>query len=422
MTVATATDRANLPIVVQKFGGTSVGSIERIQAVAARAVQAHRQGQRVVVVVSAMAGETNRLLGLARELCEAPHHREIDVIAASGEQVSIGLVALAICAQGETGRSFLGHQVRIVTDDAHGMARIQSIAAEPVMGALARGEIAVIAGFQGTNAEGAVTTLGRGGSDLSAVAMAAALRAATCEIYTDVDGIYTTDPNVCAKARKIERITFEEMLELASLGAKVLQTRSVEFAMKYGVRLHVRTSFADVEGSWVVPEEELGMEGAVVTGIAYDRNTAKLTVHAVPDRPGTVAALLRPLGDGGINVDVIIQNASVQGHTDVTFTVPRVELGRALELAGKAAASIGAGQVAADDGVAKVSAVGAGMRSEAGVAVRMFEALGAAGINIQLISTSEIKISCVIDERFTELAVRELHRAFGLDAPADKGR
>ncbi len=406
--------------IVQKYGGTSVGSVERIRAVAERAVRTHRQGHRVVVVVSAMSGETNRLLALAKQLTDEPHHREIDVIAASGEQVSIGLVALAICQLGAVGRSFLGHQVRIVTDDAHGMARIQSIDAEPVTEALDRGEIVVIAGFQGINADGAITTLGRGGSDLSAVAMAAALRADACEIYTDVDGIYTTDPNICSRARKIDRITFEEMLELASLGAKVLQTRSVEFAMKYGVRIHVRTSFSDVEGSWVVPEEELGMEGAVVTGVAYDRNTAKLTVAALPDRPGTVAALLRPFGAHGINVDVIIQNASVQGHTDVTFTVPRNEMQRGLRLARETARAIGAGDVTGDDNVTKVSVVGAGMRSEAGVAVRMFDALGQAGINIQLISTSEIKISCVIEERFTELAVRQLHTAFGLDVAAEQ--
>ncbi len=417
---ATASQGAARPLtIVQKYGGTSVGSVERIQAVARRAVATHAEGHRVVVVVSAMAGETNRLLALAKQISDEPHHREIDVIAASGEQVSIGLVALAICELGTPGCSFLGHQVRIVTDEAHGMARIQSIDAEPVTAALDRGEIVVVAGFQGIDKLGAITTLGRGGSDLSAVAMAAALQADICEIYTDVDGIYTTDPNICGRARKIDRITFEEMLELASLGAKVLQTRSVEFAMKYRVRIHVRTSFSDAPGSWVVPEEELGMEGAVVTGVAYDRNTAKLTVQAVPDRPGTVAALLRPLGAHGINVDVIIQNASVDGHTDVTFTVPRNEAGRALRFAAEAAAAIGAGKVSSDASVSKVSVVGAGMRSEAGVAVRMFDALGRAGVNIQLISTSEIKISCVVDERFTELAVRELHTAFGLDAPAE---
>ena len=405
--------------IVQKFGGTSVGSVDRIQNVARRAVATHRQGNRVVVVVSAMAGETNRLVDLASKISKSPHHREIDVLLASGEQVSIGLVALAICEQGVEARSFLGHQVRISTDDAHGMARITDIEANSVVAALDSGKIVVIAGFQGINAAGEITTLGRGGSDLSAVAMAAAVQADVCEIYTDVDGIYTTDPRICDKARKIERITFQEMLELASLGAKVLQTRSVEFAMKYRVPIHVRSSFLETEGSWVVPEEE-GMEGAVVTGVAYDRNTAKITAMGVPDRPGMVASLLGPLAAAGINVDVIIQNASVDGHTDVTFTVPRDELQRAFDMATETTTKIGAGMVLADDRVTEVSVVGAGMRSEPGVALRMFHALGDAGINIQLISTSEIKISCVIQERYTELAVRVLHEAFGLDSTAKR--
>ena len=399
--------------IVQKFGGTSVGTIERIKRVAGRAVRAKEAGNKVVVVVSAMAGETNRLLGLAGEITERPHHREIDVLIASGEQVSIGLVALAICEMGHEARSFLGHQVRITTDDGHGMARIQDIATAAVTSALDRGDIVVVAGFQGINAAGQITTLGRGGSDLSAVAMAAALQADACEIYTDVDGIYTTDPRICADARKIERITFQEMLELASLGAKVLQTRSVEFAMKYGVTLHVRSSLDDSEGSWVVPEEK-GMEGAVVTGVAYDRNMAKLTVSHVPDRPGMVGGLLAPLGAGGINVDVIIQNSSVSAMTDVSFTVASNEAARATELAKAAAKKLGCGEVTCDTRVAKVSVVGAGMRSEAGVAVRMFEALGEAGVNIQMIATSEIRISCLIDERYTELAVRVLHDSFGL--------
>lgn len=404
--------------IVQKFGGTSVGSVDRIQRVAARAVRAHRAGHRVVVVVSAMAGETNRLLDLAKQISNAPHHREIDVLVSSGEQVSIGLVALACCELGVEAHSFLGHQVRITTDDLHGMARIQNIEASPVTQALDAGAIVVVAGFQGVNTDGQITTLGRGGSDLSAVAMAAAIHADVCEIYTDVDGIYTTDPRVVSGARKIPRITFQEMLELASLGAKVLQTRSVEFAMKYKVPLHVRSSFDDSEGSWVVPEEE-AMEGAVVTGVAFDRNTAKLTVLDVPDRPGTVAALLGPMGAAGINVDVIIQNTASNGRTDVTFTVSQTEMGRAVAMATQVAQDLGAGGVEADGHVAKVSVVGAGMRSEAGVAVKMFDALGAASVNIQLISTSEIKISCIVDEKFTELAVRVLHDAFALsEAPA----
>ncbi len=404
--------------IVQKFGGTSVGTPERIQRVAARAVRAHRAGNRVVVVVSAMSGETNRLLSLAGQISQAPHHREIDVLVSSGEQVSIGLVALACCELGVEARSFLGSQVRITTDDAHGMARIRDIDADSVVAALDRGEIVVVAGFQGVNEDGQITTLGRGGSDLSAVAMAAALKADVCEIYTDVDGIYTTDPRVVADARKIDRITFHEMLELASLGAKVLQTRSVEFAMKYEVPLHVRSSFDESEGSWVVPEEE-GMEGAVVTGVAFDRNTAKLTVLGVPDVPGTVADLLFPLGEAGINVDVIIQNTAIDGRTDVTFTVSQTEMERAVALAQVVANRLGASGIVADAHVAKVSVVGAGMRSEAGVAVAMFRHLGQANVNIQLISTSEIKISCIIDEKFTELAVRVLHEAFRLhEAPA----
>ncbi|MCO4761265.1 MAG: aspartate kinase [Myxococcales bacterium] len=402
--------------IVQKFGGTSVGTIERIKRVAERAVKTHRAGHKVVVVVSAMSGETNRLLGLAGQLTDAPHHREIDVLVSSGEQVSIGLVALACCQMGAEARSYLGHQVRITTDDAHGMARIRDIDADSVVKALDRGEIVVVAGFQGVNADGGITTLGRGGSDLSAVAMAAAVKADVCEIYTDVDGIYTTDPRVVKEAQKIERITFQEMLELASLGAKVLQTRSVEFAMKYKVPIHVRSSFDDSEGSWVVPEEE-GMEGAVVTGVAFDRNTAKLTVLDVPDKPGTVAALLGPLGEAGINVDVIIQNTASDGRTDVTFTVSQTEMERAVALADGVAKQLGANGVTADAHVAKVSVVGAGMRSEAGVAVKMFTHLGTAGVNIQLISTSEIKISCIVDENFTELAVRVLHDAFRLHEP-----
>ena len=399
--------------IVQKFGGTSVGSVERIKRVAARAVKSHRAGNRVVIVVSAMSGETNRLLSMAQEFSAAADHREIDVLVSSGEQVSIGLVALACCELGVVARSFLGHQVRITTDDAHGMARIRDIDADSVFKALDRGEIVVVAGFQGVNEDGQITTLGRGGSDLSAVAMAAALKADVCEIYTDVDGIYTTDPRIVGNARKIERITFQEMLELASLGAKVLQTRSVEFAMKYKVPLHVRSSFDDREGSWVVPEEE-GMEGAVVTGVAFDRNTAKLTVLGVPDVPGTVADLLVPLGDAGINVDVIIQNTASEGKTDVTFTVSQTEMERAVALAQGVSDRLGAGGVLADAHVAKVSVVGAGMRSEAGVAVKMFKHLGEANVNIQLISTSEIKISCIVNENFTELAVRVLHDAFRL--------
>ncbi|MFZ4579261.1 MAG: aspartate kinase [Myxococcota bacterium] len=405
-----------MALIVEKFGGTSVGSVDRIRNVARRAVATRNQGHSVVVVVSAMAGETDRLLKLAAQVSTTPDEREVDVLLATGEQVSIALLALAIRDMGHEARSFLGHQVQIRTDSAHGSARIQGIDAQPVLDTLAVGGIVVIAGFQGVDEHGAITTLGRGGSDLSAVAVAAALHADVCEIYTDVDGIYTADPNVCEKARKIDRISADEMLELASLGAKVLQTRSVEFAMKYKVPLHCRSSFHDGEGSWVVPEVE-AMEGAVVTGVAYDRNTAKLTVMHVPDVPGTVAGMFRPLADAHINVDVIIQNTAQDGRTDVTFTVPRSQAQKAIALTEAAARQLGCGKVLADSHVAKVSVVGAGMRSQPGVALRMFTAMGEAGINIQLISTSEIKISCVIDDRFTELAVRVLHDAFELDRP-----
>ena len=405
-----------MALIVQKFGGTSMGSIERIQHVARRAVATHNAGNQVVVVVSAMAGETNRLLALAGQVTKRPHDREIDVLLATGEQVSIALLALAIEELGCDARSFLGHQVQIRTDGVHGSARIRTIDATPVEETLQRGAIVVVAGFQGVDEEGSITTLGRGGSDLSAVAMAAALKADACEIYSDVDGIYTTDPNVCEKARRIDRISGEEMLELASQGAKVLQARSVEFALKYKVAIHCRSSFHDGEGSWVLPEE-LNVEGAIVTGVAYDRNSAKLTVVDVPDVPGTVAALFQPLADAHINVDVIVQNISFEGRTDVTFTVPRNEADQAVALANTAGAVHGWGKLLCDKQVTKISVVGAGMRSQPGVALRMFAALGKAGINIQLISTSEIKISCVIEDKYTELAVRVLHDAFELEKP-----
>ena len=397
--------------IVQKFGGTSVGTIERIKKVAERAVRTHRAGNRVVVVVSAMAGETNRLLGLAGEITRAPHHREIDVLISSGEQVSIGLVALAICELGEQGHSFLGHQVRIQTDDAHGMARIRSIEAGPVHDALTRGEIVVVAGFQGTNEAGKITTLGRGGSDLSAVAMAAAIGADSCEIYTDVDGVYTADPRIVAEARRLDRISFEEMLELASVGAKVLQIRSVKFAMRYGVPIHVRSSFTPDEGTWVVPEEDV-MERLVVSGVTCNTNEAKIRVPSVPDQPGIAAKLFTPLADAGIVVDMIIQNLSREGTTDLTCTVPRGDYTQALDLAKQAGAAMGCDRVEGDDDIAKLSIVGLGMKDHAGVATKMFKVLAEEGINIQMISTSEIKVSVVIEEKYAELAVRALHAAF----------
>lgn len=419
-----------MALLVQKYGGSSMANVERIRLVAGRVARTVQAGHRVCVVVSAMQGETDRLLALARQLSPRPRDREIDVLLATGEQVSIALLALALRELGLEARSFVGHQVRIVTDNVHGSARIQTIDAAPVQECLGRGEVVVVAGFQGVDEEGNITTLGRGGSDLSAVAMAAALKADACEIYSDVDGIYTTDPNVYAKARKIPRISCEEMLELASLGAKVLQARSVEFALKYGVAICCKSTFApdDQTGSWVLPEVKpmdasgvwstdatTGLEGAVVTGVAYDRQTARITVTRLPDTAGAAARLFAPLAADAINVDVIIQNAPLSGFTDVAFTVPKASAHRAKELLLAAQGKLGFGDVLVDDACAKVSIVGAGMRSQPGVALRAFEALGDAGINLQLISTSEIKISVVVDERFTEAAVRVLHDAFGLD-------
>lgn len=419
-----------MPLIVMKFGGTSMGSLERIGNVARRAVARRRAGDRIVIVVSAMAGETDRLLGMAGEIGHLPQDREVDVLLATGEQVSIALLALAIRKQGCEARSFLGHQVQIRTDSVHGSARIHTIAAQPVHETLDKGEIVVIAGFQGVNEHGDITTLGRGGSDLSAVAMAAALKADACEIYSDVDGIYTTDPNLYAKARRIERISCEEMLELASLGAKVLQTRSVEFALKFKVPIHCRSSFHDGEGTWVLPgissassdslaaEGDMvvqGLEGAVVTGVACDRNTAHVTVMDLPDRPGVAAALFRPLAGANVNVDVIIQNPGRNGRTDLSFTVPRGDADRVTALCEALRGEVGFGSVFADKDVAKVSVVGAGMRSQPGVALRAFDALGHAGVNILLISTSEIKISCVVADLHAQKAVQVLHDAFELD-------
>ncbi len=406
-------------LVVQKYGGTSVGTIERITAVAQRCVATQRAGHQVAVVVSAMSGETNRLLKLAGQIQDDPNDREVDGIAATGEQVSVGLVALAIRKLGGKARSFLGHQVKIQTDSAFSRARIVSIDAEPLRAAFAAGEIAVIAGFQGVDEDGSITTLGRGGSDTTGVAIAAALAADVCEIYTDVDGVYTTDPNLVPSARKIERISYEEMLELASLGAKVLQIRSVELGMKYGVPIHVRSSFSDVEGTWVVPEER-EMEHVVVSGVTVARDEAKITVGDLPDQAGVAARLFAPLADSGVVVDMIIQNTAWDGTTDLTFTVPAGDRKRAIEiLRTQVADLVGAGgeKVATDDEICKVSVVGVGMRSHAGVAKRMFQLLAAENINIQLISTSEIKISVVVAKKYAELALRTLHDGFGLDRP-----
>jgi aspartate kinase len=403
-------------LLVQKYGGSSVGSIDKIKGVAAKVAAAKRAGNDVIVVVSAMAGETNRLIALAQEISPIPDEREKDVLIATGEQVTVALLSLAIKEIGQPARSYLGHQVRIETDNAFGKARILSIDSTKIVQALSAGEVVVIAGFQGVDENDNITTLGRGGSDTSAVAVAAALKAERCDIYTDVDGVYTTDPRIVPRAKKLERVTYEEMLELASVGAKVLQTRSVELAMKEKVRVQVLSSFNDLPGTFVVDEDEV-VEQQLITGVAYNRNEAKITVVEVPDRPGTVAALFGPLAEANVNVDMIVQNiAHDTGNTDVTFTVPRTDLPKSLDVLDKAKADIGFSRLITDDNVAKISVVGVGMRSHAGVAQTMFQALGSRGINILAITTSEIKVSVLIAEEYTELAVRVLHTAYGLDA------
>jgi aspartate kinase len=402
-------------LIVQKFGGTSVGSVDRIKNVAARALATQAAGNSVVVIVSAMAGETNRLLKLAADVAPAPDGREVDALAATGEQVTAALTSIAIQAQGGRARSFLGHQLKVLTDSAFTKARIKAIDAGKLHEALAAGTIAVVAGFQGVDEEGNITTLGRGGSDTSAVAVAAAIGAGACEIYTDVDGVYTTDPNICKTARKIDRISYEEMLELASLGAKVLQIRSVEVAMKYGVPVHVRSSFSDAPGTWVV-EEESSLERVTVTGVAHDKGEARVMLVAVDDEPGVVASIFGALAAENISVDMIIQNASsgAEKKTDVTFTVPKADLAKARVVMDRIAAEVHAREIRYDEDIAKVSIVGLGMRSHAGVAAQMFKILADERINIQAISTSEIKVSCLVATKYTELAVRALHEGFGL--------
>jgi aspartate kinase len=402
-------------LVVQKFGGTSVGSIERIRNVARRAIAAHRAGHRVVLIVSAMSGETNRLLGLAHELAKVPDAREMDALAATGEQVSAALTAMAIHAEGGTARSLLGHQVRVLTDDAFTKARIRAIEGSKIFETLDRGEIAVVAGFQGVDANGNITTLGRGGSDTSAVAVAAAIGADECHIFTDVDGVYTTDPNVCPSARKIDRISYEEMLELASLGAKVLQIRSVEIAMKYNVPIHVRTSFSDQPGT-IVTNEDSALEGSVVRGVAYDKGEARVHVVGIDDRPGVAAELFEKIADKNISVDMIVQNVTIDAdaRAAITFTIAKTDLARGKPWIESVSKGLGAREVRYDEDVVKVSIVGLGMRSHAGVAAKMFRILANEGINIQAISTSEIKVSCLVASKYTELAVRSLHDGFGL--------
>ncbi|OGP21211.1 MAG: aspartate kinase [Deltaproteobacteria bacterium GWA2_55_10] len=402
-----------MALIVQKYGGTSVGNIERIKNVARRVARTYNEGNQVVVVLSAMSGETNRLVGLCNEASEFPIGREYDVVISTGEQVTIGLLSIVLKEMGHKAKSFMGHQVPVVTDSQFGSARIESIDPKRMRDELDRGVIVVVAGFQGIDPEGNITTLGRGGSDTTAVALAAALKADLCEIYTDVDGVYTTDPNICHEARKLKKVSYDEMLEMASLGAKVLQTRSVEFAKKYEVPVMVRSSFNDAEGT-LVCKEDREMEKVVVSGITYNKNEAKISVLRVPDRPGIAAKLFRPLTESGMNIDMIVQNISHDAHTDLTFTVSKEDFKRALKLVQETAGQIEARDVIGDPNIAKVSIVGAGMRSHAGVASRMFEVMSKEGINIQMISTSEIKISIVIDVKYTELAVRVLHEAFGL--------
>jgi aspartate kinase len=403
-----------MSLIVQKYGGTSVGSTERIEAVAERVKRSRDQGHQMVVVVSAMSGETNRLIGLAKAITESPNPRELDVLVSTGEQVTIALLAMALEKIGVPARSYTGAQVHIRTDSAYSKARIQEIDDARVRYDLERGLVVVVAGFQGVDEEGNITTLGRGGSDTTAVAMAAALKADECQIYTDVDGVYTTDPRIEPRARRLDRITFEEMLEMASLGSKVLQIRSVEFAGKYRVPLRVLSSFEEGPGTLITLEEE-GMEDARISGIAFSRDEAKLTIRGVPDQPGVAYRILGPIGEANIEVDMIVQNIAHDGTTDFTFTVHRNEFKKALEILRATAAALGAREAEGDDKIVKISLVGVGMRSHAGIASAMFKALADERINIQMISTSEIKVSVVVDEKYLELGVRALHAAFGLD-------
>ena len=408
-----------MALIVQKYGGTSVANPDRIANVANRVIQAWRDGHKMVVVLSAMAGETDRLIGLGKELAEDPDPRELDVLLATGEQVTVSLFSIFLRSQGVPATSLLSHQARIYTDRAYGRARILGIDTARIKEELKKNRIVTVAGFQGVDEVGNITTLGRGGSDTTAVAMAAALKADLCEIYTDVDGVYTADPRICPKARKLERITYDEMLEMASLGAKVLEIRSVGFARRYEVPLVVRSSFTEAPGTLVTVEDE-EMEIVPVSGVALDRNDARVTITRVPDRPGIAVRLFRPVADANIVVDMIIQNTSIDGHTDLTFTVPQGDLKKTMELIRPVAIAVGAQQVVGDKNIAKISIVGVGMKNNAGVAARMFEALSGENINILMISTSEIKISCVIEDKYGELAVRVLHDAFDLGQPPSK--
>ncbi|WPP01256.1 aspartate kinase [Pseudomonas sp. HR96] len=406
-----------MALIVQKFGGTSVGSVERIEQVADKVKKFRDAGDDLVVVLSAMSGETNRLIALAKQIDDQPVPRELDVIVSTGEQVTIALLAMALIKRGVPAVSYTGNQVRILTDSAHNKARILQIDDQKIRSDLKAGRVVVVAGFQGVDEEGNITTLGRGGSDTTGVALAAALKADECQIYTDVDGVYTTDPRVVSQAQRLDKITFEEMLEMASLGSKVLQIRAVEFAGKYNVPLRVLHSFQEGPGTLITIDEEESMEQPIISGIAFNRDEAKLTIRGVPDTPGVAFKILGPISAANIEVDMIVQNVSHDNTTDFTFTVHRNDYQSALAVLEKTASEIGAREVIGDTKIAKVSIVGVGMRSHAGVASRMFEALAKEGINIQMISTSEIKVSVVIGEKYLELAVRALHTAFELDAP-----
>lgn len=402
-----------MALVVQKYGGTSVGNLDKIANVAKKVIRTKEEGNDVVVVLSAMSGETDRLIQLAQKAADEPDPREYDSLVSTGEQVTVTLLAIMLNGMGYPAKSFLGFQVRVLTDQAFKKARILNVDTEAIRAELKKGTIVVVAGFQGIDRENNITTLGRGGSDTSAVALAAALKADVCDIYTDVDGVYTTDPNICSNARRLDRITYDEMLEMARAGAKVLQPRSVELAKKYNVPVYVKSSFTD-EGGTLVTREEKDMEREVVAGVTYDRDQAKITVIHVPDRPGVAARLFTPLSEHNILVDMIIQNASIQGHTDLTFTVSRKDIREATRIISEVVQEVGAEKLEVDDNVAKVSIIGVGMISHSGVAARMFQTLAREGINIMMISTSEIKVSCVVEAKYTELAVTVLHDAFGL--------
>lgn len=408
-------------LIVQKYGGTSVGSPERIKSVARRVAKWKARGHQIVVVVSAMAGETNRLIALAKEVQTHPDPRELDVMVSTGEQVAIALTSMALMELGVRARSYTGGQVKILTDDAHTKARILDIDEAPIRADLEDEYVVVVAGFQGEDEGGNITTLGRGGSDTTAVAIAAALKADECQIYTDVDGVYTADPRIVPEARKLDAVRFEEMLELASLGSKVLQIRAVEFAAKYKVKLRVLSSFEEDpgEGTFITVEESSNMERPVISGIAFVRDEAKLTLTGVPDRPGIAYQILGPIADADIDVDMIIQNAPRDGSTDLSFTVARADLARAVKVLEGVQAHVGARSIESDDTMCKVSVVGVGMRSHPGVAAKMFRTLAEEGINIQMITTSEIRISVAIDEKHLERAVRALHKAYGLDVAAE---